>query len=80
MKIETHSAVSTNLLRRSVVCTRGAYELQRSVTANQVRQLIEPLERRGMRVDVYFGSYGCWGVAEAASKSPSRRETKPVFG
>ncbi len=54
------------VLRRRLICSPLTYALQRALAANHVAHLIEPLERRGTRVEVFLATYGCWTVLPAA--------------
>ena len=40
--------------------------MQRAVSASHVRHVVEPLERAGLRVDVFLATYGCGGLAPPA--------------
>lgn len=64
--------VDTSTLRRGIVCAPSARAAQRALAKNHVARLIEPLEARGVRVDVYLASYGCEGVP-GVSEDVARR-------
>ena len=51
-----------SVARRRLVCANATWYLQQSLAMNHVRNVILPLERRGWEVDVFLGTYGCWGV------------------
>lgn len=57
----------TDALRRKLPCLNSSYALQRALARNQVRMLLEPLEARGVAVDVFLASYGCWDLVDDVS-------------
>jgi len=72
----------THALRSAIICTESSWEIQRALARNQVALLVEPLERRGVRVDVYLSSYGCWGVPGVANATAARwwRDLESWYG
>lgn len=57
----------TDNLRRRLPCLNSSYALQRALAKNHVEQIVEPLERRGLAVDVFLASYGCWSLVADAN-------------
>ena len=67
-------------LRRRLLCSPSTHALQAALAANHVANLIEPLERRGTRVEVFLATYGCWGVLAAADAERWHADLRSWYG
>ena len=67
-------------LRRRLLCSPSTYALQAALAANHVANLIEPLERRGTRVEVFLATYGCWDVLAAADAERWHADLRSWYG
>eukprot|EP00854_Cymbomonas_tetramitiformis_P019615 gene19615-23458_t len=55
-------AIPDNLVKRAITCRPNAYPVQRALARLHVKHIVEPLEARGIRVDIFLATYGCVGV------------------
>ena len=67
-------------LRRRLLCSPSTHALQAALAANHVANLIEPLERRGTRVEVFLATYGCWDVLAAADAERWHADLRSWYG
>ena len=67
-------------LRRRLVCSPSTHALQAALAANHVANLIQPLERRGTRVEVFLATYGCWDVMPTAEAARWHNELRSWYG
>lgn len=54
--------IPDNFVKRAITCLPHAYPVQRALARLHVKHIIEPLEARGIRVDIFLATYGCVGV------------------
>ena len=59
-------------VKRDAVCLPSSHAIQRAESENHVANLIEPLERAGVRVDVFLATYGCVGTEKFSDVSDAQ--------
>ncbi|KAH8046266.1 hypothetical protein JL722_13738 [Aureococcus anophagefferens] len=59
-------------VKRDAVCLPSSHAIQRAESENHVANLIEPLERAGVKVDVFLATYGCVGTEKFSDVSDAQ--------